>query len=63
MHALYLYPSLKSQLHTECKTSSSCYFADDEDGALIIHLSAPVSRILNGSNPYFLNLELRVMAR
>ena len=24
---------------------------------------APVSRILNGSNPYFLNLELRVIAR
>ena len=23
----------------------------------------PVSRILNGSNPYFLNLELRVIAR
>ena len=36
---LVLYPFLKSQLHTECKTSSLCHFSDDEDGALIMHLS------------------------
>ena len=36
---LVLYPSLKSQLHKECKTSSLCHFSDDEDGALIMHLS------------------------
>ena len=36
---LVLYPSLKSQLHTECKTSSLYHFSDDEDGALITHLS------------------------
>ena len=36
---LVLYTFLKSQLHTECKTSSLCHFLDDEDGALIMHLS------------------------
>ena len=36
---LVLYPSLKSQLHTACKTSSLHHFSDDEDGALIMHLS------------------------
>ena len=36
---LVLYSSLKSQLNTECKTSSLCQFSDDEDGAVIMHLS------------------------
>ena len=36
---LVLYPFLKNQLHAECKTTSLCHFSDDEDGALIVHLS------------------------